>query len=94
MLALILSLLSIVSLLSWAYFSLAQFQKILPFTSSNNVLILTAHPDDECMFFGPTITALKSITKSRVSVLCLSTGKDSLFVVGESAFSNIEKKIR
>jgi N-acetylglucosaminylphosphatidylinositol deacetylase len=64
----------IVSLLGWAYFSLAHFQKVLPFSHHNNVLILTAHPDDECMFFGPTITSLRTLTKSRIFVLCLSTG--------------------
>jgi N-acetylglucosaminylphosphatidylinositol deacetylase len=36
------------------------------------VLILTAHPDDECMFFSPTIQALNSV--ANVHVLCLSQG--------------------
>jgi hypothetical protein len=36
------------------------------------VLILTAHPDDECMFFSPTI---QSLTRTaQVHVLCLSLG--------------------
>jgi N-acetylglucosaminylphosphatidylinositol deacetylase len=73
MLSVVLSLTCIVSLLAYAYASIAQFQKLLPFTT-NNVLILIAHPDDECMFFGPTITSLRTLTKSRVHVLCLSTG--------------------
>jgi N-acetylglucosaminylphosphatidylinositol deacetylase len=37
------------------------------------VLILTAHPDDECMFFSPTIQALTSV--ANVHVLCLSQGR-------------------
>ncbi|CEL63258.1 N-acetylglucosaminyl-phosphatidylinositol de-N-acetylase OS=Rattus norvegicus GN=Pigl PE=2 SV=1 [Rhizoctonia solani AG-1 IB] len=37
------------------------------------VLILTAHPDDECMFFSPTILALKARGKE-VRGLCLSVG--------------------
>lgn len=37
------------------------------------VMLATAHPDDECMFFGPTITALLN-AGSRVHILCLSTG--------------------
>ncbi|KAJ1302000.1 hypothetical protein OPQ81_000835 [Rhizoctonia solani] len=37
------------------------------------VLILTAHPDDECMFFSPTILALKKQEKE-VRGLCLSVG--------------------
>lgn len=63
----------ILSLLTYAYLSIAQFQEILPF-STNNIVIVTAHPDDECMFFGPTITGLRTLTKSRIHVLCLSTG--------------------
>ncbi|KAI0326163.1 LmbE-like protein [Cubamyces sp. BRFM 1775] len=43
-----------------------------------NVLLLTAHPDDECMFFAPTILALldKSSAQQRPKVhsLCLSVG--------------------
>ncbi|CAE6478005.1 unnamed protein product [Rhizoctonia solani] len=37
------------------------------------ILILTAHPDDECMFFSPTILALKRQEKE-VRGLCLSVG--------------------
>jgi N-acetylglucosaminylphosphatidylinositol deacetylase len=38
--------------------------------------LLTAHPDDECMFFGPTLTYLQTFSpKTRIHVLCLSTGK-------------------
>jgi N-acetylglucosaminylphosphatidylinositol deacetylase len=75
----LLSLSLIVSLLAWAYASLAHFQKVLPFGHRDNILILTAHPDDECMFFGPTITSLRTLTKARISVLCLSTGKRSFW---------------
>ena len=39
------------------------------------VLLLTAHPDDECMFFGPTILALTAAeTTHAVYSLCLSSG--------------------
>ncbi|TFK49044.1 LmbE-like protein [Heliocybe sulcata] len=38
------------------------------------VLLLTAHPDDECMFFGPTLTALKKKSDIDVHSLCLSIG--------------------
>lgn len=34
-----------------------------------HALLLTAHPDDECMFFAPTVLAHPNI-----SALCLSTG--------------------
>lgn len=45
---------------------LAQFRR---------VLIVTAHPDDECMFFGPTILTLTQRQKPcTVYLLCLSNG--------------------
>lgn len=37
------------------------------------VLLVTAHPDDEAMFFSPTIEALVT-SGARVHLLCLSTG--------------------
>lgn len=36
-------------------------------------LILTAHPDDECMFFSPTILSLVK-QNAHVKSLCLSSG--------------------
>ncbi|KAI0676516.1 LmbE-like protein [Trametes maxima] len=43
-----------------------------------NVLLLTAHPDDECMFFAPTILALLgqegSLRRPNLYSLCLSVG--------------------
>lgn len=39
------------------------------------VLIVTAHPDDECMFFGPTILSLTQRNEPcTVYLLCLSNG--------------------
>lgn len=37
------------------------------------VLFVTAHPDDECMFFGPTILSLVQ-SKAQVNIVCLSLG--------------------
>ena len=39
------------------------------------ILLITAHPDDECMFFAPTIIS-STLTKSNVEIflLCLSEG--------------------
>jgi hypothetical protein len=37
-------------------------------------LVLTAHPDDEAMFFTPTITSLVSQGWD-IQALCLSTGE-------------------
>ncbi len=41
----------------------------------STVLLLIAHPDDETMFFSPTVFALLR-ESCRVCVLCLSTGDD------------------
>lgn len=44
--------------------------------SPGNALFVTAHPDDEVMFFGPTIQRLL-LQGAAVHVLCLSTGLGS-----------------
>lgn len=41
----------------------------------SRVLLVTAHPDDECMFFGPTLIALRKRRNCRIFVLCLSRGE-------------------
>lgn len=41
-------------------------------------LIVTAHPDDECMFFAPTIIRLVELNAS-VHLLCLSEGKATAY---------------
>ena len=43
------------------------------FNLVNRVLIVTAHPDDECMFFAPIILNLTRNNKE-VHLLCLSNG--------------------
>ncbi len=48
------------------------------FSSEDRVLIVTAHPDDESMFFSPTILSLvggKNRPSTMCSLLCLSNGK-------------------
>ena len=37
-------------------------------------LFVTAHPDDECMFFAPSILAFTQSTEGGVFLLCLSEG--------------------
>lgn len=39
------------------------------------LLLVTAHPDDEVMFFGPMIYHLTHISKTQIYLLCLSMGK-------------------
>lgn len=47
---------------------------------AKRVLIVIAHPDDECMFFGPTIFRLCE-QGAEVYLLCLSNGKILLFLL-------------
>ena len=43
---------------------------------SERVLFVTAHPDDECMFFGPAILSAARLNRDAPPyLLCLSTGK-------------------
>ncbi|XP_059487259.1 N-acetylglucosaminyl-phosphatidylinositol de-N-acetylase [Neocloeon triangulifer] len=43
---------------------------------AQRVLLLTAHPDDECMFFGPTVVGLlgRGGSAKRLFLVCLSSG--------------------
>lgn len=43
-------------------------------TRNRRVLFVIAHPDDECMFFAPTILALSHCGQYDVFLLCLSSG--------------------
>lgn len=41
----------------------------------SNILLLIAHPDDEAMFFSPTLMALtRPRCANKVQILCLSEG--------------------
>ncbi|KAI1296645.1 N-acetylglucosaminyl-phosphatidylinositol de-N-acetylase [Halotydeus destructor] len=41
---------------------------------SGKILVVISHPDDETMFFGPTIYKLAANCDNRIHLLCLSTG--------------------
>ena len=46
-----------------------------PLRDARNLLIVTAHPDDECLFFGPSIlAALDRPNGPRGGLLVMSTG--------------------
>ncbi|KAI6225630.1 N-acetylglucosaminylphosphatidylinositol deacetylase [Aphelenchoides besseyi] len=47
--------------------------KPLPVKNGSRCLLLIAHPDDECMFFGPTLLNLVR-NRCELYVLCISTG--------------------
>ncbi|XP_057655467.1 N-acetylglucosaminyl-phosphatidylinositol de-N-acetylase [Diorhabda carinulata] len=44
--------------------------------NSKRILFVIAHPDDECMFFGPTILYFTKKEDCTVYILCLSTGRN------------------
>ncbi|KAF5388522.1 hypothetical protein D9757_004674 [Collybiopsis confluens] len=70
---------------------------------AGRVLLVTAHPDDECLFFAPTILALtrswrqpsppqsKDIPQNNLLSLCLSTG--DAFGLGHIRRSEYEKSL-
>lgn len=50
-------------------------QRLLLVSKSADIFLLViAHPDDECMFFIPTILNLTSTTQAAFHILCLSNG--------------------
>jgi len=64
------------------YFSILKW-KVLKFQKGINgakrVLLVTAHPDDESMFFGPTIMQLAQQENVIIYLMCLSTGDNMGF---------------
>lgn len=52
-----------------------------PVLRNKRICLLIAHPDDEAMFFAPTVLALtRPETGNHVKILCLSSGKRSYSV--------------
>ncbi|KAM0322160.1 hypothetical protein ACHAQA_009649 [Verticillium albo-atrum] len=50
-------------------------QTTLPRLNNKRICLLIAHPDDEAMFFAPTVLALtRPETGNHVKILCLSSG--------------------
>uniref|UniRef100_A0A915LBM8 N-acetylglucosaminylphosphatidylinositol deacetylase n=1 Tax=Romanomermis culicivorax TaxID=13658 RepID=A0A915LBM8_ROMCU len=57
------------------YESYRRKSKDKQFKNCKRILLITAHPDDECMFFGPTILELAGDKeKYDFHILCLSSG--------------------
>jgi N-acetylglucosaminylphosphatidylinositol deacetylase len=57
----------------WLY--TAQLTKSFPTLQRKRILLLIAHPDDEAMFFAPTLRALtRPERENHVKILCLSSG--------------------
>ena len=56
---------------------------------SQNILLVTAHPDDEAMFFAPTILSLSRKPSLGFFHLCLSSGNaDGLGVTRKAELTN------
>jgi N-acetylglucosaminylphosphatidylinositol deacetylase len=67
------ALLIVLPLLYLYMVSVAQVQ--FPTLRNKRICLLIAHPDDEAMFFAPTVLALtRPETGNHVKILCLSTG--------------------
>ena len=57
----------------WLY--IAQISKSFPTLQGKRICLLIAHPDDEAMFFAPTILALtRPELGNHLKILCLSSG--------------------
>ena len=57
----------------WLY--TAQISKSFPTLQGKRICLLIAHPDDEAMFFAPTILALtRPELGNHLKILCLSSG--------------------
>ncbi len=63
------------ALLAWLR---AQCARRSTLGSGAGVLLVTAHPDDECMFFAPTILSFRETARPPF-LLCLSQGKTHYF---------------
>uniref|UniRef100_A0A2H8THC7 N-acetylglucosaminylphosphatidylinositol deacetylase n=1 Tax=Melanaphis sacchari TaxID=742174 RepID=A0A2H8THC7_9HEMI len=59
----------------WTCMRASRRQKMLELENTpHRVLLITAHPDDECMFFGPVIQKLSKMKDVHLFLMCLSVG--------------------
>jgi len=56
--------------------SFNSYQSLKELKDARRVLIVTSHPDDEVMFFGPTILGLLRSGVTEVFLLCMSPGRE------------------
>ena len=57
----------------WLY--TAQLSRSFPTLQGKRIVLLIAHPDDEAMFFAPTLLALtRPELGNHIKILCLSSG--------------------
>ncbi|KXJ88926.1 putative deacetylase LmbE-like domain-containing protein [Microdochium bolleyi] len=71
----LLSILTIGLPLLYTFISNTYVKTAFPVLRNKRICLLIAHPDDEAMFFAPTVLALtRPETGNHVKILCLSTG--------------------
>jgi N-acetylglucosaminylphosphatidylinositol deacetylase len=67
--------LPIVLVVSW-YYTVGVAKDRFPKLLNKRICLLIAHPDDEAMFFAPTVLALTEPSLgNHVKILCLSSGE-------------------
>jgi len=67
--------LPIVVVTSWLY-TVTVARSRFPMLRNKRICLLIAHPDDEAMFFAPTVLALtEPALGNHVKILCLSSGE-------------------
>lgn len=68
------------------WFYTAQLITAFPTLRGKRIVFLIAHPDDEAMFFAPSLLALTRPDRgNHVKILCLSSGKLSDTKHGKSS---------
>jgi N-acetylglucosaminylphosphatidylinositol deacetylase len=67
-------LLPVVAVACW-YYTVGVTRSRFPKLRNKRICLLIAHPDDEAMFFAPTVLALTEPSLgNHVKILCLSSG--------------------
>ena len=62
-------------IISALWFSVVRISDSLPTLRGKHISLLIAHPDDEAMFFAPTLLALaKPKLENQLRIICFSTG--------------------
>lgn len=70
-------LIGVLSIILLTYVFIASYKKRCFNSVGSTALFVIAHPDDECMFFAPTILNLLK-EDYRICLICLSSGNPSL----------------
>ena len=77
----LLSTLPLLAVVLWHY-TVSVTRSRLPKLRNKRICLLIAHPDDEAMFFAPTLLALTDPQLgNHVKILCLSSGMQATVVL-------------